>query len=96
MIESILNLISTIFYQVLYMSIIGSIFGLTYYFIRSVFDKSFMEDFDSYVLDQFVMRFSFRNIKARVSYNVFGKLDNNGIFVNNGYIFKSEYPTDVK
>lgn len=39
MIESILNLISTVFYQVLYMSIIGSIFGLTYYFIRSVFDK---------------------------------------------------------
>ena len=39
MIEFILNLISTVFYQVLYMSIIGSIFGLTYYFIRSVFDK---------------------------------------------------------
>ena len=64
--------------------------------IESVFDKSFMEEMDSYVLDQFVLRDGFRNIKANVSYNIFGKLDNNGIFVYDGYIFKSEYPTNRK
>ena len=39
MIESILNLISTIFYQVLYMSVVGSIFGIIFYIIRNIFDK---------------------------------------------------------
>ena len=59
-------------------------------------DGSFMEDFDLYTVDQFIFRDKFRNIKANVNYNIFKKLDNNGIFVIDDYIFKSEYPMNIK
>lgn len=39
MFENITNLIPTIFYQVLYMSVVGSIFGIIFYIIRNIFDK---------------------------------------------------------
>lgn len=37
--EFLMNIISPVFYQVLYMTIIGSIVGILVYFIRSIFDK---------------------------------------------------------
>ena len=64
--------------------------------LEDIFDGSFMEDFDSYTVDQFVFRDEFRTIKANINYNLFKKLDNNGIYVLNNYIFKSEYPTNIK
>lgn len=39
MLDNITNLIPTIFYQVLYMSVVGSIFGIIFYIIRNAFDK---------------------------------------------------------
>lgn len=39
MFDNITNLIPTIFYQVLYMSVVGSIFGLIFFAIRNIFDK---------------------------------------------------------
>lgn len=66
---------------------------LTY---NNIIDGSFMEDFDKYTTDQFILRDKFRNIKANINYKVFGKLDNNGIFVIGDSIFKSEYPTNIK
>ena len=39
MLDNITNFIPTIFYQVLYMTVIGSIFGIIFYIIRNVFDK---------------------------------------------------------
>lgn len=39
MFDNIANLIPTIFYQVLYMTVIGSIFGLIFFAIRNIFDK---------------------------------------------------------
>ena len=39
MFDNITNLIPTIFYQVLYMSVVGSIFGIIFYIIRNIFDK---------------------------------------------------------
>ena len=63
---------------------------------NNIIDKSFMEEFDSYVLDQFILRDYFRQIKAKVNYNIFNKLDNNKIYVYNEHIFKSEYPTNEK
>lgn len=62
----------------------------------SIIDGSFMENLDSYTVDQFVFRDTFRTIKANVNYNIFQKLDNNGIYVIDDYIFKSEYPTNIK
>lgn len=64
--------------------------------IETIMDRSFMEDFDAYTLDQFVGRNIFRSIKANANYMLFKKLDNNGIYIKDDYIFKSEYPTNVK
>lgn len=64
--------------------------------MKNIMDGSFMEDFDLYTVDQFVFRDNFRTIKAKVNYNVFQKLDNNGIYVIDDYIFKSEYPINIK
>ena len=64
--------------------------------LNNIMDGSFMEDFDEYTTDQFVFRNKFRNIKAIINYNLFRKIDNNGIYVINDYIFKTEYPTNIK
>ena len=64
--------------------------------ISNIINGDFMEDFDSYTVDQFVFRDQFRTIKANVNYNIFQKLDNNGIYVINNNIFKTEYPTNLK
>jgi hypothetical protein len=52
----------------------------------------FTEDFEVYALDQFLLRDNFRTIKALTAYNIFGNLDNNGIYVANGYVSKLNYP----
>ena len=63
---------------------------------NNILNKSFMEDFDLYVLDQFLLRDYFRQIKANFNYNILKKLDNNRIYSYNGHILKSEYPTNLK
>ena len=50
---------------------------------NNILNKSFVEDFDSYVLDQFVLRDYFRQIKANFNYKVFRKVDNNRIYFYN-------------
>ena len=52
----------------------------------------FMEDFESYTLDQFPGRNLFRSIKALTHYYVLGQLDNNGIYMTGGQAAKLEYP----
>ena len=64
--------------------------------ISNVLNKNFMEEFDSYVSDQFIFRNTYRNIKANINYNVFKKLDNNKIYLYKDHTFKSEYPTNKK
>ena len=49
---------------------------------------------DKYVLDHFPLRDTFRSIKAFVNYNVLQKLSNNDIYIQDNYIFKSNYPTN--
>lgn len=51
-----------------------------------------MEDFESYTLDQFPLRDGFRRLKALVHYNLLGQKDNNGIYLVDGYAAKVEYP----
>ena len=58
----------------------------------TVLSGSFMEDFESYTLDQFPLRDSFRQLKALFHYNLLGQRDNNGIYVVNGYAAQLEYP----
>ena len=56
----------------------------------------FINDVDSYLLDHFPLRDKFRSLKANFNYKVLGKLDNNGIYLKDNYIFKSDYPTNKK
>ncbi len=53
---------------------------------------SFMKDFESYTLDQFPLRDSFRTLKALYAYNALQMRDNNGIYMEDGYAAKLEYP----
>ncbi len=59
---------------------------------NTIFSGAFMKNFESYTLDQFPFRESFRKIKAYTELDVFNKQTNNGIFYENGYIGKTEYP----
>ncbi len=59
---------------------------------ETVMDGSFMENLDSYSLDQFVLRDSFRTLKAFTRFSLLQQKDNNGIFIAQGHIGKLEYP----
>jgi len=52
----------------------------------------FMKDFESYSLDQFPLRDSFRTVKSLFHQYVLGHRDNNGIYLQDGYGAKQEYP----
>ena len=60
--------------------------------VKTVLDGSFMTDFESYTLDQFPLRDTFRQLKAQVHYNILQQKDNNGIYLADGYAAKLEYP----
>lgn len=58
------------------------------------FDSEWISDLDGYLLDHFILRDEFRSIKAFYNFKVLNKLDNNGIYLKDNYIFKSNYPTN--
>lgn len=58
--------------------------------------SEYIEDLDKYLLDHFPFRDEFRGIKASFNYNILGKLDNNGVYLKDNYIYKSIYPLDVE
>ena len=58
----------------------------------SLLSADFMTDFESYTLDQFPLRDTFRQIKALFHYNVMQQLDNNDIYIVDGAAAKLEYP----
>ena len=60
--------------------------------LSSVLGGKFMTEFETFTLDQFPLRDTFRQLKALVHYNVLQQGDNNGIYVENGYAAKLEYP----
>ena len=61
---------------------------------ETLLNGEFMKGFESYAVDQFPVRDSFRKVKALFATNVFGKKDNNGLFVADGHISKIEYPVN--
>ena len=61
---------------------------------ETVLDGSFMEDFESYTLDQFPLRDSFRQIKSVFHNYVMQYRDNNDIYIEDGYAIKLLYPLD--
>lgn len=60
--------------------------------LEKIVNGSFMSEFEDYALDQFPQRDTFRMIKSISSMYVFGKKDNNGIYMADGYASKLEYP----
>lgn len=60
--------------------------------LETMMDGTFMEDFETYTVDQFPFRNTFRWLKAETVYHVLGQKDNNGIYVADGYASKMEYP----
>ncbi len=50
----------------------------------SLFDGSFMRDFETYLTDQFPLRDNFRTLKARFHFDVLGQKDNNDIYIVDG------------
>ncbi len=59
---------------------------------EKLLNGSFMADFETYTLDQFPLRDSFRKLKAGVHCYVLGQRDNNGIYLAQGQAAKLEYP----
>lgn len=61
----------------------------------SIWNGSFMEQFESYSLDQFPLRDSFRTLKSWFHLNILNQGDNNGIYLVWDYAVKQEYPLNV-
>lgn len=59
---------------------------------ESVLSGDFVRNFEKASLDRFPARNAFRTIKAVSSYYVFRRLDNNKIYLHDGYAAKLEYP----
>ena len=64
--------------------------------VKSVLEGKFMEQFESYTLDQFPMRDAFRGIKAATQFYVFRQSDNNDVYMADGFISKLDYPLSEK
>ena len=62
--------------------------------LQTVLDGKFMTEFETYTLDQFPLRDTFRQAKALFHYNVLGQKDNNDIYLVDGYAAKLEYPVN--
>lgn len=60
--------------------------------VKTVLGGKFMSEFETYTLDQFPLRDSFRQLKALFHYNALGQKDNNGIIIHEGFAAKMEYP----
>lgn len=60
--------------------------------VKEIMSGKFMTEFETYTLDQFPFRDTFRNIKAISAFYVFGQKDNNDIYIADGYVSKMEYP----
>lgn len=58
--------------------------------VTTLFNGDFMKLFEGYTLDQFPGRDLFRQLKALAHYNVMQQLDNNGIYLVDGYVSKIE------
>ena len=63
---------------------------------ETIMNGKFMKEFESYSLDQFPFRDSFRSLKALVSYGLIGRKDNNGIYLAEGHLSKIEYPMQTQ
>ena len=64
--------------------------------IDTVLKGSFMSNFESYALEQFPLRDTFRGIKSAVARFVMRQSDTNDLYLKDGYIVSMEYPMNEK
>jgi hypothetical protein len=60
--------------------------------VENIFDETFMEKTEEYLLDHFPFRDALRRIKAYFAYDVLQQKQNNDIYVAKGHASKLEYP----
>ncbi len=63
---------------------------------ENILSGDFMQDFESYAMDQFPMRDAFRGVHSFITLMVLGKQDTNGLYLEDGYLSKLEYPMHPK
>ena len=63
---------------------------------QTLLNGNFMSGFENYTLDQFPGRDSFRWLKSFVHYRLFGHKDNNGIYMEDGYAAKLDFPMNTQ
>ena len=59
---------------------------------EGIFSGDYMEELETYLLDQFPMRDAWRSVKAFTRFDLFRQLDNNGVYLVGDHVFKMEYP----
>lgn len=59
---------------------------------EALLNGSFMNDFESYTLDQFPLRDQFRSLKAVTEYGLLQKKDNNNLYIKDGSVAQILYP----
>lgn len=59
---------------------------------EGVFSGDYMEELETYFLDQFPMRDAWRSIKAFTRFDLFLQKDNNGVYLVGDHVLKMEYP----
>ncbi len=62
---------------------------------EAIKNGEFMEKFELYAVDQFPLRDDLRAVKALFSTKILGKLDNNGLFYEDGHISKIDAPENI-
>ncbi len=62
--------------------------------VGTLLNGNFMNGFENYTLDQFPLRDTFRSIKAAAQFYLFGISDNNGLYIEDEYIGKLDFPLD--
>lgn len=63
--------------------------------VQSLLSGTFTGQFETYTQDQFPLRDTFRQLKSRFHLQLLGQLDNNDIYLSNGYAAKIEYPLNT-
>ncbi|MBR2403047.1 MAG: hypothetical protein IKL22_13105 [Lachnospiraceae bacterium] len=59
---------------------------------ETILSGRFMKDFETYTLDQFPMRDTFRGVKSFSTLYLFREKEINDLFIKDGYVIKAEYP----
>lgn len=61
---------------------------------KALFSREFSDELETYLVDQFPLRESFRRLNAGFRFSILRQLDSNGYWTRDGVIYKSERKTD--